>query len=513
MYPLRACKTALTKLPYVFLLTVLAAVLVAPALASPELNDQSIRRAVEDELLEDSAVMLNDIDVQCSDGIVVLSGRVGNVLAQERAARVTQTVRGVKAVVNDIAVVPPERSDAAIAEDVSLALMHNPATDSFEIAVNVSDGVVTLEGDVESWTEADLAETVAEGVRGVVSVNNQIDSDPSEPRRDEEIESDIEQQLAWDVLIQDGLVDVDVADGVVTLTGFVGSSAEKKRARMDAWVPGVELVDFSRLKVDPDLRDEDLRKAVYKDMSDDRIASALEKTLTLDPVTDEYDIQASVENRIVHLEGTVPSLKVKRAAAQDARNTVGVVAVRNRLRVRSEHLPDDEVITERVERALSRDPYVERFDVAVETRNGVVDLSGTVDSYFEKSHADDIAAGVRGVVRIDNDLIVTDTAIPYVRDPYVDRWFLSEHDWFRYDPPRTFRTDLAIEQDIETELWWSAVVSAGDVSVDVDNGVAELTGTVDSWREWRAARQNAFEGGATWVINNLTVENGSKPAS
>jgi osmotically-inducible protein OsmY len=40
----------------------------------------------------------------------------------------------------------------------------------------------------------------------------------------------------------------------------------------------------------------------------------------------------------------------------------------------------------------------------------------------------------------------------------------------------------------------------------VTDGVATLTGTVDSWAERRAATDNAYEGGAVWVENELWVE-------
>jgi osmotically-inducible protein OsmY len=55
-------------------------------------------------------------------------------------------------------------------------------------------------------------------------------------------------------------------------------------------------------------------------------------------------------------------------------------------------------------------------------------------------------------------------------------------------------------------MWWSPFVDADDVTIRVSDGVATLTGEVDSWSELRAATENAFEGGARWVRNDLEVD-------
>jgi osmotically-inducible protein OsmY len=50
---------------------------------------------------------------------------------------------------------------------------------------------------------------------------------------------------------------------------------------------------------------------------------------------------------------------------------------------------------------------------------------------------------------------------------------------------------------IEDQLWWSPFVDANEVTVEVEDGVATLSGTADSWSERGAARDNAYDGGAT----------------
>ena len=66
--------------------------------------------------------------------------------------------------------------------------------------------------------------------------------------------------------------------------------------------------------------------------------------------------------------------------------------------------------------------------------------------------------------------------------------------------------DHEVAEDIESHLWWSPFVSADDVNVTVEDGTAIPTGTVGGWSEYRAARKNAFAGGAVWVVYNLQVE-------
>ncbi len=141
-------------------------------------------------------------------------------------------------------------------------------------------------------------------------------------------------------------------------------------------------------------------------------------------------------------------------------------------------------------------------------KNGVVNLYGNVDSYFEKVQADDVAAAVRGVVAVNNRLTVEVDYEPLVSDPYVDDWYAYDYGWYRYTPGYSVKSDAEILDDVEDELWWSPFVDEDDVTVTVDNGVVTLEGTVDSWAERSAARDNAYEGGAMWVDNELKVEVG-----
>lgn len=69
---------------------------------------------------------------------------------------------------------------------------------------------------------------------------------------------------------------------------------------------------------------------------------------------------------------------------------------------------DDTVVTTKVKSALLGDPDTKSFDIKVETRKGVVQLSGFVDNQTQADRARSIARGVEGVKSIDDAMTVKD---------------------------------------------------------------------------------------------------------
>lgn len=489
---------------------VLAAFILLPltVVMAADFSDLEVTDAIEDEMRFDPSVPLYAIDVSTVDGIVTLTGKVNDLISKERAARIARAVKGVRSVVNRIDVEPwIKRTDTEIQDDITTALMMDPATDSYELDAEVSNGRVVLTGTVDSWDERDLAAKVAKSVNGVVALDNQVEVDYETTRSDYEIRNEIEKVMEWDVLIDDGLIDVDVQNGKVTLSGTVGSASEKWRARTSAWVPGVTDVDATGLDVSGWARDEALRRQKYVVRPDTDVTTAVEEALARDPRVNSFDVDVATSNGVVTLRGIVDNASAKRAAEQDARNTVSVVMVENRLKVRPVTMLRDEELETKVVAALARDAVVESYELDVEVINGKVFLDGEVDSYFEKFHADDVAARVQGVVSVKNNIDVDYDDPVTLYDPYVDSFYYP-YGFGWYDDGRwetTLRSDADIKDDVEDELFWSPFVDADDVYVAVDDGVVTLTGTVDSWAERRAAIENAYEGGAVLVDNDLVV--------
>ena len=71
---------------------------------------------------------------------------------------------------------------------------------------------------------------------------------------------------------------------------------------------------------------------------------------------------------------------------------------------------DDAAISTKVKTALIKDPVVKATDVKVETFKGTVQLSGFVDTAEQKARAEQIAAGVRGVTSVRNNIALKASA-------------------------------------------------------------------------------------------------------
>ncbi len=469
-------------------------------------TDTGISDRVEDELASDMMTDLNKIDVISSDGVVTLSGFADNLIEKERSEKIAETVKGVKAVVNKLKVKPSvRRSDAQIKNDINEALLSDAATESFEIGVNVNNGNVILNGKVDSYRERLIAEKKAKLVKGVKNLDNNIDVTYTKERPDPAIKADVKKSLKWDILVDHGLIDVTVKNGKVKLTGTVGSLAEKRKAKMDAWVAGAESIDVSDLKIKYWARNEDLKKGKYGKKSESEIKKAVQDALIYDPRVQISTVRILVDENAVTLRGTVDSLKAKRAAADDARNTVGVARVKNRLKVRPKDSLTDRQIERNIEKALDRNIYAERYEIDAEVENGIAYLEGAVDTFLEKAQADNVASEIKGVVDVENNLVVENVYDPYIYDPYLDDWYIYDYDWYQYQPGKTMASDSEIRDEINDEMWWSPFVDSDQVNVSVENGVATLTGKVDSWSEYYAANENALEGGATWVVNEMEI--------
>ncbi len=444
--------------------------------SAQDLRDRDINFAVERSLFGDNMISHDSIDVSTTRGIVTLTGTVPTLFATEQAVRHAQSIKGVRAVVNNMEVRSRQRTDGEVAQDVSKALVVDPATDSFDLTATASNGVVTLKGTVHSWAEKELAQSVIKGVKGVKGIRNDVQVNPRMDRADDEIKADIEQRFSSDVYLVDDVLEVEVKERVVALSGTVGSALEKSRAATQAYVLGVKSVDDEKVTVETGHR---ARRTQYPDRTDAQIKRAVKDAFLYDPHVWSFEPEVRVHQGSVMLSGIVGNLKAKMAAEEDANNTVGVRVVKNYLKVRPSVQSSDESLAADVRSALGRDPFVDRDQITASLQDGTVWLYGSVDSYAEKWHAEDVVSGVKGVTAVKNHLAV-------------------QNDW-------TWARDWEIQAEIEDELWWSPFVNEEQVRVSVVDGIATLKGTVDSWWERKMAAENAFEGGAKSVRNHLAV--------
>jgi len=445
-----------------------------------QISDKDITSAIETALGEDHVILADKIDVKTDKGVVTFTGTVNNLLSKDRAEKIAESIVGVRAVVNRINVEPYiSCSDTQLKKDVKNALLFDPATDSYEITPKVNNGVVTLTGEVNSWQEKELSTFVTEGVLCVKDVKNNITVEYKTDRADLEIKREIEARLKNDVRVDDNLIQVTVESSKVILSGAVGSLAEKSRAVLDAYVQGVNSVNSVPLKIEWWARDKMRRKDSYIARSDDQIKKAVKDAFLYDPRVFSLNPDINVDSGTVTLVGVVKNLKAKKAAEQDARNVIGVWRVKNHLKVRPVDIPSDVELEKRVGTALVLNPWVKRFDINISAVAGMVYLSGEVMTLFEKNEAERVAENVKGVIKVVNNI--------------------------NYPVTWNWKADKEIREDVKDQLFWSPFVDEGQVNVSVFDGVVTLTGNVETLSERRAAEENAYEGGAKKVKNNLTV--------
>lgn len=445
-------------------------------------TNAKIKNAIEQELLLNSQVLSQQVDVVVNEGIVSLSGTVNHLLAKDKAAEIAKSIKGVRSVVNNVSVQPIERTDEALHSDIVEALFDDPATDSYEVRVTVDDGTVVLTGNVDSWQEKQLCEEVVKGVIGVKEVKNDISFELNEERADAEILNEINRRLESSVWVDDEFININVEDGKVILSGTVGSAEEKATVYTKAWVAGVNTVDIENLKTRNWAEEPMKREDKYAIKSDAELKKAVEDALIYDPRVLSFNPKVEVDNGVVTLSGFVGNLKAKRAAEEDAMNTFGVWRVKNFLKVLPEDKLEDKEITQNIKDAIERDPYLNKNDLSVSVYDGYVYLNGMVESEFKREHAEEVASRVKGVLDVSNHV-------------KVDELDIVKSDW-------------EIEQDIQDGLFWEPFVDSDDIKVDVENGVATLEGTVDSWKEYRMAASEAFQNGALSVKNHLNVRYG-----
>ena len=479
----------------------------AASLAAVDLTDRQIADAVDDRLRNDLAGPCEAIDVDAANGLVTLSGRVSHLPARDRAIALAETVKGVRAVINRVQVAPAVgRGDETVRRDVEKALLFDAATQSLQLKVRVSDGVVTLTGAARTWREKELAGAAARGVIGVVDVQNAIQSADSADRTDEQIAAEIRQALRWDALIDHALIDVRVINGDVRLSGVVGSAAEFSLARRSAWVVGVDAVDAWQLQVRHWARQKELRQDKFAPPATAELEEAVRDVLRRDPRIGPFGVTVEAEGLSVTLRGNVGTLWARRVAEQDARQTVGVSSVVNRLKVRPKGLVDDAQTAVEIRQALHRDPYLTGRAIHVVVDGGAARLTGSVDNHFERARADDLACMAQGVLAVHNGLLVDLAGLPFTYDPYVDAIDPHSYVWYEHQPRLTFRQDDAVRESIGARLRCCPFVNADSLRLSVRSGVATLAGTVGSPVQRRTAVEHAYAGGASWVIDELRVQ-------
>ena len=202
-------------------------------------------------------------------------------------------------------------------------------------------------------------------------------------------------ELDFEPSIDAAHIGVAANKGVVTLTGFVVSYAEKAAAeRVAQRVKGVRAV----------AEEIEVRVPSDKKRADDEIAARAIDILRWQVGFPAENIRIKVENGMITLSGTVEWHFQKQEAATAVHKLTGVTYVSNQIRVASS--VRKEAVRENIERALARSAELEASRLAIDTEGGRVTLRGRLGSYHEREVARRAAWSVPGVVEVHDETII-----------------------------------------------------------------------------------------------------------
>jgi len=220
---------------------------------------------------------------------------------------------------------------------------------------------------------------------------------------------------------------------------------------------------------------------------DEEIQAEVEETLRWDGRIQSDGIETRVAEGVVELKGSVPNFTSRAAAVEEAGLIPGVMDVVDGMKVEiKKGVPGvaDDVLAARAMDILQWDSSLDSEDIEVLSREGILELEGSVDAHWKIQRAFDLVMGIRGVQDVRNNLAVV---------------------------PTHNVADESLADQVVKALRRSPLVNEGRVEVEVKNGIVSLNGTVPSWMEVNTARQVVSNTPGTRDIRNF-LETAQEPA-
>jgi osmotically-inducible protein OsmY len=187
-------------------------------------------KEIKNRLTWNNEIDESQIDVSVIDGIAILKGCVSIYPEKVLAEIESSMVPGINSIKNEIEVKFSEKSKVPSDKDVEEAMFclldANSEINPNNVKVTVKNGIISLEGKVDSLWKLEKIQKMASQIKGVNSIKNNILVKLSKEISDEKIEDLIGKSLKNSVRVDSKNVNIKVEDGVVIVSGVVSSFVE-----------------------------------------------------------------------------------------------------------------------------------------------------------------------------------------------------------------------------------------------------------------------------------------------
>jgi osmotically-inducible protein OsmY len=205
----------------------------------------------------------------------------------------------------------------------------------------------------------------------------------------------VEEELEWEPSVDAEHIGVAAEDGVVTLTGHVGSYAQKLAAEAATRrVKGVRAI----------AEEIEVRFPGDRKLADDQIAKRALDVISWDSTIPKDSFQVKVQNGVVTLTGEADWYFQRDDAESAVRKLSGVKGLINDIKIKPKVQASD--VKSRIETALKRSAEVEADSIKVSVLNGRVTLNGKVKAWYERDLAERTAWSAPGVVAVEDRISI-----------------------------------------------------------------------------------------------------------